>query len=177
MTRLLFAILPAFAAMALSAQDMTAEAIASLESGVICPPPTVGTAPAPGTVAGTTHLIDENPPFVSLGNRVPAVLGIGFGVKAMAVDPAGLSDVTMTVTHPPMGDGKATSQSFFTRVGGGDPSLTFYQFDFDYELLIGTWTMTATKDGVTLYETQFDVVPPRLVPELAAICGFEQLLS
>lgn len=168
--------LPLFA-QAQTSPDATSDLIASVQSGVVCPPPSVGTSPAPDTVAGTTHLIEEEPPFVSLSNRVPAVLGIGFGTKAMSEAVAGIDNVTMTVTHPPMGDQGATVQSFQTRISGLDPSLTFYQFDFDYELVRGIWRMEASKDGKVLYRTAFEVVAPQLVPELAAVCGFENLLS
>ena len=151
--------------------------IGSLEIGVICPPPSVGDSPAPGTVAGLTHLVDEDPPFVSMSRRLPAVMGIGFGVKTMTADRMGLSEVTMTVTHPPMGKDGATQQSFLTRIDGGTPSLTFYQFDYAYELVQGTWQMEAMKDGIILYRTSFEVVAPKDAPELARVCGFEQLLS
>jgi len=157
--------------------DKMADAMISLETGVICAPPSVGTTPAPGTVAGTTHIIEDEPPFVSRNNRVPAVLGIGFGVKSMADAVEGIANVTMTITHPPMGPMRATSQSFQSSITGLDPSLTFYQFDFDYELLPGIWQIQAEKDGIILYRTTFEVLPPAKVPELAAICGYEALLS
>ena len=151
--------------------------IASFEAGVICPPESVGTNPAPGTLAGETHIIDVDPPFVSTTRRVPAVMGIGFGVKALAADQAGLDDVIMVVTHPPMGDGQVQTQSYVTRISGASPSLTFYQFDFAYELVTGVWQMAAMKDGKVLYRTSFEIVPPRMMPELASVCGFESLLS
>ncbi|MEY1557531.1 DUF3859 domain-containing protein [Yoonia sp. R2331] len=173
----LFLMVLPVAAWAQPAPDTVSPVLASVQSGVVCPPPTVGSAPAPDTVAGTTHLIEEEPPFVSLSNRVPAVLGIGFGVKALSEAAMGIDTVTMTVTHPPMGDGGAVRQSFETRISGIDPSLTFYQFDYDYELVQGIWQMEARKGGTILYRTTFEVVPPQMVPELAAICGFENLLS
>ena len=157
--------------------DMTGPLIGRFESGVICPPPSVGETAAPGTVAGVTHLVDRDPPFVSMSDRVPAVMGIGFGVKSMTADLLGLSEVTMTVTHPPMGKDGTTQQSFQTRIDGTSPSLTFYQFDYAYELVQGRWTMEATKDGAVLYRKSFDVVAPKLAPELAQVCGFEELLS
>ncbi len=159
------------------AADLTDAAIASLETGVICPPPTVGETPAPGTLAGTTHLIEDEPPFVSRSNRVPAVIGLGFGAKSMTADMLGLSDVTMTVTHPPMGKDGITSQTFQTRIDGTTPALTFYQFDYDYELVKGLWQMEASKDGKVLYRTTFEVIAPKDASELAKICGFEELLS
>lgn len=168
--------LPALA-LAQTPDGALSPAIASLETGVVCPPPAVGERIAPGTVSGTTHIIDEQPPFVSRSNRVPAVLGIGFGGKALAAATAGLDGVTMTVTHPPMGPTGAEVQSFQTFISGIEPSLTFYQFDFDYELVRGTWQMQAELNGEVLYQTTFEVVAPQQVPELATICGFEELLS
>lgn len=151
--------------------------IISLEAGVICPPPTIGSAPAPGTVAGTTHIIDDEPPFVSASRRVPAVLGIGFGIKALAADDFGIEDVTVVVTHPAMGADQVEVQQFATRISGVSPSITFYQFDYDYELLYGTWTMTGIADERTLYSVTFEVVPPGDIPELAGICGYQDMLS
>lgn len=171
------ALLPAFAQAQSPRPDQTSALIASLETGVICPPPSVGEIAAPDTVAGTTHLIEDEPPFVSLSNRVPAVIGIGFGTKSMTTKLGGLQGVTMTVTHPAMGKGGATSQSFQTSIDGVIPSLTFYQFDYDYELVPGLWQMEASKDGKVLYRTTFEVVPPKAIPQLAQICGFEELLS
>lgn len=161
----------------LAAQDKSGLAIATLETGVICPPESTGTRPAPDTVAGVTNVVAEEPPFVSTVNKVPAVMGIGFGAKAMSETVFGIDNVTMTITHPPMGPEQATQQSFLTSISGTDTSITFYQFDYDYELLPGEWTMTATSGGDVLYTTSFQVVPPQQVPELAAICNFESLLS
>ncbi len=161
----------------LTAQDKTGPAITVLETGVICPPESTGTRPAPDTVAGVTNVISEAPAFVSTVNKVPAVLGIGFGAKAMSETVFGIDNVTMTITHPPMGPEKATEQSFQTSISGLDTSITFYQFDYDYELLPGKWTMTATNGDEVLYSTSFQVVAPQQVPELAAICNFEELLS
>jgi len=145
--------------------DTTSDQIAQIEAGVICAPETTGTAEAPGTVAA------------AITRTVPAVLGVGFGIKARSDAPAGLFPVVMTVTHPPMGNKSVTTQTFETTIRGADASLTFYQFDFDYELLPGIWQMTATYEDTVLYRTTFEVVPPDLVPELARICGFENLLS
>ena len=157
--------------------DTISPQIASHAAGVICAQPTAGIAQAPGTVAGTTHLIDIEPAFVSTTRRVPAVTGIGFGIKSTAVDISGIPDVTITVTHPPMGKQRVTSQSFDSRISGSESSLTFYQFDFAYELVTGFWQMEAANGSDIIYRTTFEVLPPDQMPELASICGFENLLS
>lgn len=148
------------------------------EGGILCATQTDTTRAAPDTVAGTTHVVEEAPPFVSNGRFVPAVLGIGFGVRAGLTGDQGQEGVLMSVTHPPFADGGVTEQSFYTYVGSAtDPGITFYQFDYGYELALGDWTMTASVNGVTLYETTFTVVPPAALPELAGVCGYTDLLS
>ncbi len=152
-------------------------AIASLEAGVVCAPPPVGSRPAPDTLAGVTHIIAEEPDFVTNARRVPAVLDIGFGVKAQSVNPDGAAPVTVLITHPEMGQTDVTEQSFVTSISGSDPSLTFYQFDYAYEMVLGTWEFTAMSGDEILYSVSFEVVDPRLVPELADVCGYQELLS
>jgi len=157
--------------------DVVSDQLFSFEAGIVCAPETIGTSPATNTVAGVTNAIEEDPPFVSLTRRVPAVLGFGFGIKAMAMDANGIAPVTMTITHPAMTQTKTTQQSFDTLISGIDPSLTFYQFDFAYELLPGRWVMEATQGDTVLYRAAFQVVAPNKVPELASVCGFAELLS
>lgn len=157
--------------------DTVSPSIATLSAGVVCGPPVVGTSPAPDTIAGSTHIVAEAPPFIAEIRQVPAVLGIGFGVKAQASDPGGLSGVTMTVTHPPMGDTGVTQQSYVTWISGDGPSMTFYQFAEEFERVTGTWTFTAQYLGEDLYTVNSDVVPPGALPQLAAACGYLDLLS
>lgn len=158
--------------------DFVSPLVGSFEGGVLCAQETGVTREAPDTVAGTTHVIDEAPPYVSTGRVVPAVLGIAFGVKAGIAGDLGFEGVVMTVTHPPFAGSGATEQSFTTYIGPEtDPGITFYQFDYGYELALGDWTMSAQLNGMTLYETTFTVVPPAALPELASVCGYLDLLS
>ena len=157
--------------------DVTHTDLISFEAGVICAPPTISMAPAPDTVAGTIHLIDDEPDFVSVKRRVPAVLGIGFGTKAQSAYIAGEPNVTVTITHPPIGDTGAMRQSFDSRISGTKPSLPFYQFDFDYELVTGIGQVEARSGDKIIYRTTFEVVDPAQTPDLAAICGCTDLLS
>lgn len=151
--------------------------LGSFEAGILCAQEPSGIREAPDTVAGTTHVIDTSPDFVNTGRVVPAVIGIGFGVRAGLGD-VGLDGVLMTVTHPPLEGSGVTEQSFMTSIGSSDePGLTFYQFDEDYELALGEWRMTATTADAQLYDVTFTVVPPAALPELAGACGYLDLLS
>jgi hypothetical protein len=162
--------LPAFA------QDILDRSlIRGLVAGILCAPEVIGTTPAPDTVAGVTNLIEELPPFVSESRMVPAVIGIGF---AVAVEPTvDLPAVRIEVTHPPMGPERTTVETYPSAhfVDGG--SFAMYQFEYDYELVEGPWVVAAFSDTQPLWSVTFQVVAPELVPELAAPCGFEALLS
>ena len=159
-----------------AAGDTVAAVLSHFEAGILCAQEVIGTSPAPDTVAGITNIIENDPPFVSNGRQVPAVLGVGFGVKAQS---AGIDypEVTMVLTHPPMGPEGMTRQSYTTSIGTADTSISFYQLEYDYELVIGHWTFTAMAAGKVLYSAGFDVVDPRQVPELGGLCGYEHLLS
>lgn len=159
------------------AEIVQSTSVKQLEAGVICPPDSVGTTIAPDTLAGATHIIEEDPPFVSNSRVVPAALGVGFGVKAQSIAPGGLSGVIVRVTHPPMGDNGRRSQSFLTSMSGQSPSITFYQFDHAYELVEGTWTMAAYAGDTELLSVTFEVVDPSMVPQLANVCNFADMLS
>jgi hypothetical protein len=169
-----------FGGVSVSAQegDFVSPMLGFYEGGVICAQESVTTREAPDTVAGSTNVVEDAPPFVSEGRLVPAVLGIGFGVRAGLKDDLGQDGVTMTVTHPPLTGSGVTQQSFITSLGSKDsPGITFYQFDYPYELMLGEWTMTATVGDLVLYETKFTVVPPQTLPHLAGACGYLDLLS
>lgn len=160
------------------ADDFISPLLGFYEAGVLCAQDGGEVREAPNTVAGTTHVIVDAPPFVSKNRFVPAVLGIGFGVRAGLDSPLAQSGGLMSVTHPPLNENDTTQQSFLTTIGTQDvPGITFYQFDYAYELALGDWTMTATYGAVTLYETTFTVVPPQALPELAGVCGYLDLLS
>ncbi len=176
LSALVFSVWCPVAALAQNAGDVVGPLIGSFAAGIFCAPEVVGTNAAPDTVAGVTNIIVGEPNFVSTGRTVPAVPGMGFGVKSRAKS-APLTFVTVVITHPPMGGGRVTSQSYTTNIGSEGSSLTMYQFDFDYELVEGPWSITAFDDDETLFRARFTVVSPQLVPELAGVCGYEDLLG
>ena len=148
-----------------------------LEAGVICAPESVGFRNAPGTITGRSHVIDQVPDFITNAQVVPAVIGVGFGVRVQGVPDFGASPVIITLTHPPMGDDGVRQQSFSSAISGAGASVAFFQFDHGYELVEGTWSFEARRDDQLLYRVIFNVVAPQDVPELADICNYRDLLS
>ena len=156
--------------------DAVSPQISAFRAGIFCAPEVISTSPAPDTVAGVTNVLETAPPFVSAGRNMPAVLGMGFGVMSKSKNQV-LLDVLIVVTHPPMGEGAVTRQSYYSEISSFGESMTLYQFDYDYELVQGPWTITASQGDTVLFQAGFNVVAPHLVPELAGICGYEELLS
>lgn len=142
-----------------------------LNQGIFCEVPTTGSAPAPGTVAGQIELFETVPDFRWLGTRVPAVPGISFGVKTLALNARLYAGVVLELSHPAFRDSGATHQSYVTALGGADTSINAYTFDNSEELVTGTWTFTARQGEEVLYSARFQVVPPAAEPEIAAACG------
>lgn len=144
--------------------------IAKIETGIYCSEQPGNTQEAPDTDAGVISLYDEAPPFISDSTRVPAALGIGFGMRTVAKESAGIDPVLMTVTHPPFGGSGTTRQSYLSSISGLGPSYSGYSFDVPEELAVGTWTFTATRGSEVLYTATFEVVPADLMPEILEIC-------
>lgn len=157
--------------------DRISSAISAIKAGIICAPLVVGTNPAPDTVAGVTNIVEGDPQFISNGRQVPAVIGIGFGIKAQALAGRNLNGVIVTVMHPPMGGAGITRQTYPAAISDAAMTLIMYQFDFDYELVQGPWTFEVAQGDEAILHVEFEVVAPQMVPQLATLCGFENLLS
>lgn len=167
--------LSAAAVLAQDGGDSVSREIARFSAGVVCSPPSSQREEAPGTSAGYVDIVESYPPFATTTRRVPAMLGVSFGVRYQAKS-RDYIDADLIVTHPPMETG-ATTQQWQTNIWAEGESGSYFGFDFDYELVEGPWTIEAQADGVVLFRARFEVVAPGAVPELASICGFEHLLG
>ena len=112
----------------------------------------------------------EDIAFVAQTQVVPAVVGMGFGVRAQAQAPTGVA-VTIVVDHPPFTPGGPTQQTYPTTMSGSAMSGFFYRFENQQEAAVGTWRVSALSGQTVLYSLDFDVVPPRANDGLLAACG------
>lgn len=157
--------------------DFFSPRIREAQAGIFCAPEIITTVPSPDTVSGESNIMKYEPEFISHSRNVPAVLGMGFGLKIMASE-YDIHDVVTTATHPPMGPEGVTKQTFNTSwISSTDLSFMLYQFDYDYEMVQGPWTLNAWDGETLLFQAHFNVVSPQMVPELASACGYEDLLS
>ena len=106
--------------------------------------------------------------FVAQTQVVPAVVGMGFGIKVQAT--ADLP-VTIVVDHPPFGAGGAVQQTFATTLSSRALSGFYYRFENQAEAAPGRWRVSALAGQAVIYSLDFDVVPPRVGDGLLAACG------
>jgi len=130
----------------------------TLEYGFRCKQETTGSALAPNTVVGSVDLIDPFIGFRWKSSRVPAVLGLSFGVRTIAVPGTQFENVDVVVTHPPLPESAVTSQSWSTSITDSNPNISSYAFDYPFELVPGSWSFEARSKGRVFYHVNFEVI-------------------
>lgn len=131
--------------------------------GAFCAVEIVGEEVAEGTLSGTLNLVDGPPVFFSEGPLVPAQIGVGFGIH-LDVVPAYEGVATVKTTHPPMGPNGITEQTWQTTYTPGNVAYNGFTFEYDYELVTGTWTISAEADGREIFYAEFTVIDPSFAP-------------
>ena len=151
--------LPRLAPLVLLLAAPAAAQVRLVETGIVCPRIVTGEMrPAPDTEFGEIRQIDQPVIFDLDARTVPTMtnLGFGFRIGLEAGQPA--RDVTIVVTHPPMGPRAVTRQSWSDRLEPGEDSVDLFTFEEDYEKVPGRWTFSVEIDGSVVVEAPFDVV-------------------
>ncbi len=149
-----------------------------LEShGVICEINLEGSRPAPETLSGTLNLVDQNHAIDVETAQVPAELGLSFGIRAELTPGAAIPDVTVVVTHPPMGPEGVTVERWSAAMNFGEASLNLFTFENDYELIEGDWMFQLEHDGNILLQQPFKVTGPGTVPSVQQACFGAKIMS
>jgi hypothetical protein len=144
--------------------------LAEFRWGIICAEETGRRAPAPETMAGFIEIYGGVPYLGRETTRVPAIPELAFGVIARSRAPSGIAEVTVTVTHPPMGASGVTRQRWVTGITGSQANGSFFRFDLPEERLPGRWTFTGEDASGTLFEVEFEVFDPALMPDEGTPC-------
>ncbi len=145
--------------------------------GVICEITPDGQRTAPGTVSGVLNVIDQTREIDVITDRVPAELGLSFGIRAEMTDGATGMSVDVVVTHPPMGDSGQTVEIWDTWLAPDDSALNLFSFEAPFELIEGPWLFQMMLDGEVLLEKAFVVTPAGTVPEVQSTCHGAMILS
>ena len=61
---------------------------------------------------------------------------------------------------------RGRSPLWVSEISGSEETYMGFVFESDYEVLPGTWTLTASTGSGDIYSVTFEVVDPRLIPEI-----------
>ncbi len=178
----ILALIPIVAALAgpvRAEADLTAEpgAFDRIEAGIICAPEDGRREAAPDTRLGYVNLVDGDITMGLAARRIPAMDGLAFGVLVTLADAVGTQEVTIIVTHPPMGPGGSTRDVWQSNLSGGRQSANFFRFEYPEERVPGAWTISAMADERVLYTAKFEVVDPAAMPAFISPCEQPPQLS
>lgn len=146
------------------------------EAGIYCPTDHVSKEAAPDTESGYILLTEGNPQLVMASRVVPAYIGISFGIRIRLAPGTEQGGYTFTVSHPPIGPRQVTRESW-------DPGLSTswgvrsFNFEFDRELVTGTWTFEVLRGEEVLLRQSFEVVPPMVAPDAIDLCFGDSFVS
>lgn len=142
----------------------TANTVEMVAFGVYCQPRSAGRETAPGTALGYVKLYADTPKIHFEQQQVPAALGISFGVQAISLED--LPEVRMETWKP----GASAPDIWHRDWYAGGLASRGYSFDFEDELILGTWRQEAWHQERQLYSVSFEVVPPEAEPKIIAFC-------
>ena len=148
--------------------EISSDGAARLEYGYFCAAETVRQVEAEDTISGVVNMVAHAPPFLAKSTIVPARIGIGFGVH-MDVLPEHAGTAIVETIHPPMGPNGVTRETWVTTYTVDQTAYNGFTFEYDYEVLPGDWTISASSNGRVLYSVDFQVVDPGLMPSVP--CG------
>lgn len=150
--------------------------VTMLVPGLFCAPEDRNRRDAPDTLAGYVYEPLEPVEMVAEGQLVPAMIGLGFGVRFALSDTDNVA-LQYTVTHPPMPPSNTTVQRWDGSLQGGNIGTVFFQFDITAEMQPGDWNLSATRDGAPVFHVGFTVRPASELPGLVGLCQGGSLLS
>ena len=132
--------------------------------------------PAPGTVLGYVHITRTDTEATVVTTRVPATLGIAFGVALRA--PADQPDFNaeFRITHPTATPGERITERWVSHFSPQGPVLNQFRFEFPEELNTGLWVMEVYHADARIFRQAFEVVAPEAAGDILAQCsGFAPL--
>ena len=154
-----------------------ASRVTDLQYGLVCGADAARTEPAPDTTMGTIQILEGWQKVLVQTQVVPMVTGLGFGVGLKPASPRNLTDVRITITHPPYIGNGDTRESWVTSFDAGGSNLNFFEFEHDFEMVKGQWTLEAHQGDAMLYSVAFEVVDPSRLPHLVNLCNGEVVTS
>lgn len=151
--------------------------LGDVDYGIICPAGDAEHVPADGTTLGYITERQAAQQIKLTTQTIPLLKGIGFGVRSTNISGDNLGPVQITVTHPMFPGHGSTQDVWIDTFETDSVNFNFFTFEFPFEMQTGTWTFQASRFDQPLYAVTFQVVDPKVAPQLAAICAGPALTS
>lgn len=146
--------------------------------GVICDVELEGQREAPETLSGILNIVDQDREIDVATPRVPAELGLSFGIRAGLLPGTALPGVVdIVVTHPPMGEAGMTVERWSAEMNAGETTINLFTFEHTFEMVQGPWLFQIVSDGQVLLQQPFEVTASGTVPEVQQACFRARILS
>ncbi|UYV36445.1 DUF3859 domain-containing protein [Rhodobacteraceae bacterium D3-12] len=126
---------------------------------------------APGTVLGYIQVTEADTTATVQTTRVPAALGLSFGVSIRLAEEQSNTAVEFRVTHPTGRPGERITERWTTQLSGAGPSLNRFAFDYPEELILGLWVLEVVQAGEVVLRKSFDVVAPEAAADVLSQCS------
>jgi hypothetical protein len=138
--------------------------ITIIDFGIYCRPAIIGQEAAPDTALGYVNVFSETPVIRHHQQQVPAALGVSFGLILR-------SDIDVPTTRmESWKPGQTEPDIWYTRLLAGDETSRGFTFEFEEELVLGTWRQEAWDGDRLLYSIEFEVVRPSALPGNVSNC-------
>jgi hypothetical protein len=121
----------------------------------------------PETPSGITRIVDDRIAVVAITNRIPARLGVTFGIgyeiSGLNLKDGDFVEISDVTTCPPIKKPDGSICESFTRVrklrvqSGKAATFSGYGFDLDFEVVPGNWKMEIKLNGKSLITQDFTV--------------------
>lgn len=142
-----------------------------LEAGIVCPRIVTGEmVEAPDTEIGAIRRIDQGLAFDLDARDVPTMTNLSFGFRVGLEAGVPPQEVTIVVTHPPMGERAVTRQSWPDTLVPGEDNMNVFTFEYEYEKVPGPWTFEIEVDGATVVAVPFEVTEEGARGPVEAAC-------
>lgn len=172
MRRLFTMVLALLIGGAAMAQDMLAPGLVLDSYGVYCGPEgEKQKQAAPGTVLGYIHVTNTDTTATVQTTRVPAALGLSFGVALSLAEAQGVRAVEFRVNHPTARPGERITERWSAQLSDAGPSLNRFAFDYPEELNPGLWVMEVAQAGEVVFRKSFNVVAPEAAADVLSQCS------
>lgn len=146
--------------------------------GIYCADYKAEVKDAPDTATGYISTVAGKPEIEHQTDQIPIFENLSMGFYYGPEPDVLVDNIRFHISHPPYRNAEGqTQESFSVEFDGLEARLNGFRFEFPFEMVPGTWTMTLMQEDVTLIAMDFFVRRPREDEAMDDFCKREDMLS